>query len=101
MPQVKHVVIFKFKPNTPEDHIRSAFMALRGLQKSIPGIKEFIGGPYKSPEGMNQGYTHGFIMTFESPKARDVYLPHPEHEKVKSSILPMLDSVIAFDFEVA
>jgi hypothetical protein len=39
-------------------------------------------------------------MTFDSVESRDAYLPHPEHERVKSAILPHVDGVVAFDFEV-
>jgi hypothetical protein len=49
---------------------------------------------------MNDGFTHGFIMTFASPKARDEYLPHPEHERVKAIVVPCLARVIVFDFNM-
>jgi hypothetical protein len=39
-------------------------------------------------------------MTFDSAANRDAYLPHPEHERVKSIIQPHLADVIAFDFVV-
>jgi hypothetical protein len=100
LPTVKHMVLLKFKPTTSEGQIAEAFRALRGLQEKIPGLKDFMGGPYSSPEGLNQGFTHGFIMTFDSASARDVYLPHPEHERVKAQLSPHLDGVVAFDFEV-
>ena len=100
MPAVKHVVLFKFKPGTTDEQIQSSFDALKGVKELLPGIEEFISGPYSSPEGLNQGYTHGFIMTFTDTASRDAYLTHPEHERVKSQIFPLLDSVIAFDFEV-
>ena len=51
-----------------------------------------------SAEGLNDGYTHGFIMTFESPEARDAYLPHPIHEEVKDIVVPNLARVVVFDF---
>lgn len=38
-------------------------------------------------------------MTFESEEARDNYLPHPEHERVKAEILPCINDIIVFDFE--
>ena len=97
---VQHIVLFKFKPGTVESKIRELFEELAGLQQKIPGILYFAGGPYSSPEGLNRGFTHGFIMTFESAAARDAYLPHPEHERVKEMILPHVEDVIAFDFEV-
>lgn len=99
MPQIKHMVILKFKPEVPKAVIDDLFGDLAGLQAKIPGILDFSGGPYSSHEGLNDGYTHGFVMTFTDAAARDAYLPHPDHETVKSAIIPNIDSVIAFDFE--
>lgn len=100
MASMKHIVLFKFKEETEEAEIDAIFEDLAGLRELIPGMLDFIAGPYESDEGMNQGFTHGFIMTFEDAAARDGYLPHPEHKRVKARILPAVESVIAFDFEV-
>lgn len=100
MPKIKHIVLLNFKKGTPDAKIQTIFRDLEALKKVIPGILDFSGGPYSSHEGLNQGYTHGFVMTFDSAAARDGYLPHPEHEKVKSAILPLVDGVVAFDYEL-
>jgi hypothetical protein len=39
-------------------------------------------------------------MTFSSPQARDEYLPHPEHERVKAIVVPCLARVTVFDFNM-
>ena len=49
---------------------------------------------------MNYGFTHGFIMTFDSPESRDAYLPHPIHEEVKDIVVPCLERVVVFDFNL-
>lgn len=100
MPQIQHIVLFKLKPEVTTEKTTELFRLLAELQQLISGITYFAGGPYSSPEGLNQGYTHGFVMTFESVDARNAYLPHPEHERVKAVLLTCIDSVIAFDFEV-
>ena len=100
MPAIQHLVLLKFKPETTEEKIADLFAQLSELKDLIPGILNFNGGPYSSDEGRNKGFTHGFSMEFVSADARDVYLPHPEHERVKSAILPCVDDVIAFDFEL-
>ena len=73
------------------------------MKGKVPGLLSFAGGPYSSPEGLNKGYSHAFHMTFADAEARDAYLPHPEHEKVKRVALAQLaggiDGVVAFDFE--
>jgi hypothetical protein len=99
MPDMKHIVLMKFKPATSTAQIAGFFRDLKALKTLIPGIKDFVGGPYSSAEGLNQGYTHGFVMTFVSAAARDVYLPHGEHEKVKNAIIPHVEAIVAFDFE--
>ena len=72
------------------------------MQDKIPGLLDFSGGPYSSPEGFNKGFTHGFVTTFADEASRDAYLPHPEHEKVKAIVFPALDGgmdgVAAFDW---
>ncbi len=99
MPQIKHIVLLKFKKGTPAVQVKKIFQDLENLRHVIPGILDFAGGPYSSHEGLNQGYTHGFVMTLDSAASRDAYLPHPKHEKVKNAILPLVDAVVAFDFE--
>jgi hypothetical protein len=66
----------------------------------VPGLLEFLHGPYDSAEGLNDGFTHGFIMTFDSPASRDAYLPHPVHEDVKEIVVPLLARLVVFDFNV-
>lgn len=99
MPVVQHSVLVKFKPEVSDEKIAELSRQLKELKQLIPGITYFEGGPYSSPEGLNQGYTHGFLVTFESVAARDAYLPHPEHERVKDAVLPYVDAVVVFDFE--
>jgi hypothetical protein len=82
--------------------VEAVFEELRGFRQTIPGITAFHGGAYNSPEGLAQGFTHGFTMTFADSAARDAYLPHPAHQAVVARLLPMLDGglegVVAFDF---
>lgn len=100
MPQIQHMALFKFKPEVTAEKITQLFRLLAELQQLIPGITYFASGSYSSPEGLNQGYTHGFLMTFESVVARDAYLPHPEHERVKAELSMCIDNLLVFDFEV-
>lgn len=97
---IRHVVLFQWKAGTTEAQITECFRELAALKGKIPGLQQYEAGPYSSPEGLNQGYTHGFIMTFADAGSRNAYLPHPEHERVKSVVVPHVASVIAFDFVV-
>ena len=100
MPQVKHFGVFQFKPGSTPEQIETCFAEMHGMVGQIPGLLDMIHGPYDSAEGLNDEFTHGFIMTFESPEVRDAYLPHPVHETVKELVVPCLERVIVFDFNV-
>ena len=76
---VRHVVVFKYTPEATEAQIQEITDAFRALKDKIPGIVDFEWGINNSPEGLNQGFTHVYLMTFENEAARDTYLPHPEH----------------------
>ena len=80
--QVRHVVVFKYKPGaTPEQ------------------IKQI--GVNNSPEGKNQGFTHVYSLTFESARARDAYLPHPEHKKFGELLgrISILEDAFVVDYK--
>lgn len=104
MPQVKHIAFLRFPPHTPREEIGDCFAALEDLTTQIPGLLDFTGGPYSSPEGLNKGFTHAFVMTFADAESRDAYLTHPAHEAVKLEALRLLegniDAVVVMDFEV-
>ena len=99
MKKIQHIVLVKFAASKVH-RMADLVVALTELKKQMPEFLAIQGGPYSSPEGLNQGYTHGFIMTFADAAARDHYLTHPEHEKLKAAFLPDLEGVVAFDFEV-
>lgn len=100
MAKVKHIGLIKFKEGTSEEQIDDLFNQLLDLSESIDGIEDYVSGPNSSPEGLAQGFTHGFVMTFQDAAARDAYLPHPQHETFKNTFLPIIDSIVVFDFEV-
>lgn len=100
MSQVKHFGVFEFLESITPEEIAECFREMQGMVGKIPGLIDMIHGPYQSDEGLNDRYTHGFIMTFENAEARDRYLPHAEHERVRQIVAPRLKRVVVFDFAV-
>ena len=47
------------------------------LPSKVHQIIEFEWGTNISPENLDQGFTHCFLVTFNNAKDRDAYLPHP------------------------
>ena len=78
---VRHIVVFKYKPAATPAQIAEVTTAFRGLRTTIPGIVAFEDGVNNSPEKKNLGFTHVYMLTFESLAARDTYLPHPKHKE--------------------
>ena len=96
--KLRHVVAFKFKDGTSKDQIKQVEDAFRDLKKKIKEIKAYEWGTNISPENRNKGCTHGFILTFNSEKDRDVYLEHPEHKAFGKIVGPVLGDVFVIDF---
>jgi len=98
MVPVKHFGLFQFKEEVSESQIESCFQEMNSMVGKVPGLLEVLHGPYMGSEGLNDGFSHGFIMTFDSVETLEAYLSHPEHERVKEIVLPCLERVIVFDF---
>ncbi|MBM1106395.1 Dabb family protein [Aurantibacter crassamenti] len=95
---LRHVVLFKFKDDTSAENIKKVVDAFSALPSKIPQIVGYEWGINNSPEGLNKGLTHGFLLTFNSEADRDIYLPHPEHKAFGAILGPHLEDVTVFDY---
>jgi hypothetical protein len=93
-----HVVSFKFKESATKEQIKQVEDAFAGLKKKIKEIKEYQWGTNVSPEKHDKGFTHGFILKFDSAKDRDAYLVHPDHKEFGKLVGPVLADVFVIDF---
>lgn len=97
---VRHFGVFQFKQAVTDEQIAFCFKTMKEMVGQIPGLLDMEYGPYNSTEGLNEGFTHGFVMTFDSLASRDAYLPHPVHERAKEVVVPKLERVVVFDIDV-
>jgi Stress responsive A/B Barrel Domain len=95
---LRHVVCFKFKDDATQEQIQEIVTGFAALPKKIDGVTGFEWGTNNSPEGLAQGFTHCFVVTFKDAKARDAYLPHPAHKEFVAVLLPRLDKVFVVDY---
>src|SRR5688572_115514 len=96
--ELRHVVLFGWKANADTAAIKGIVAAFSALPSQIKTIKAFEWGVNNSPEKLNQGLTHCFLLTFATEKDRDDYLVHPAH-KVFTQLLPnVLDKVTVMDY---
>jgi len=96
---VVHVVCFKFKEEVTQEQIDKVCEDFAALRKKVPGIVRYQAGVNNSPEGLNKGFTHCFIVTFKNAKARDEYLPHPAHKEFVKTLDGLMADVFVIDFE--
>lgn len=95
----RHVVLFKFKETASAKTIAAIEDAFRAFCTTLPFVTDYEWGLNSSPEGLDQGFTHCFVVTFAGPEGRDAYLPHPAHKAFVSRWLdPHLDKVCVVDF---
>jgi len=95
---LRHVVLLKFKDDAKGEQIREVETEFRALKSRIPGVQSLEWGTNVSPEGLNQGFTHCFFVTFADAKARDAYLPHQAHQDFVKILRPVLDKVLVVDY---
>ena len=93
-----HMVSFKFKEAATKEDIKKVETAFADLQKKIPQIVSYETGVNNSPEGLDKGFTHGFVLTFHSGQDRDDYLIHPHHKAFGKLVGPLLEDVFVLDF---
>jgi len=95
----RHVVLFKFRANASKETLKGIEGAFREFAGKLTFVTGFEWGLNSSPENLNHGYTHCFIVSFRDEAGRDAYLPHPLHKAFCENYLdPNLEEVCVVDF---
>jgi stress responsive alpha/beta barrel protein len=95
---LRHLVLYKFKPETTPAQLQQVIDAFSGLPKKIDAIIDFEHGPNVSPEGKSDGLTYAFLVTFRDEQGRDDYLVHPAHQDYVKVVQDKREKVIVFDY---
>ncbi len=95
---LRHAVFFSFKDTSSEAEINQVVDAFRALPSRIDAITDFQWGTNNSPEGLDDGFTHCFLLTFNDEDGRAVYLPHKEHKAFGDVLRPHMDKVFVIDY---
>jgi len=96
--KLHHVVSIKFKESATKEQIKAVEEAFVGLKKKIKEVNSLKWGTNVSPEKHDKGYTHCFILSFNSEKDRDAYLAHPDHKEFGKVLGPVMADVFVLDF---
>lgn len=96
--QLRHVVMFKFKKDATAQQIQGVVEAFAALPKQIDSIVSFEWGTNNSPEMLDKGFTHLFLVTFHDEAGRAKYLPHPAHQAFVEKLKPILEEPMVLDY---
>jgi hypothetical protein len=97
---IRHVILIKFKQSASLSQIDTLRTLFESMSDKITGVVSVEWGVNDSEENKNKGYTHSVLMTFDNEEARQHYLPHTEHDKLKEFFRPLLEDIIVFDYHV-
>ena len=96
--EFRHVVLFKFKAEATIDQVQEIEKAFAELPKKIDTITGYEWGKSESVEGLNEGFTHCFFVTFKDKAALEAYLPHEAHKAFGAKLKPLLEKALVFDY---
>ncbi|KXF78996.1 stress responsive protein [Paramesorhizobium deserti] len=101
---IRHIVLIRFREELDNAGIERLLKSVHMLKDQIPGILAISSGADSSPEGLDKGFAHGFIVDFKDAAARDAYLPHPAHVEVGQSLVAAakdgINGIVVFDMEM-
>lgn len=98
---IRHLVLLRFTDAADAAQRAERAADFAGLRAQIGVIRDLEWGVNVSPEGLDKGFTHGFLVTFADAADRDAYLPHPAHQAFVERLKPWLADVLVLDYEVA
>ena len=102
---IRHIVLTKFKPDTSEAIISDIYNGLSAVADALPGAKGFTGGRSESPEQIERGYMHGFVIDFDDWDALQTYADNPDHKALGGRLVENavggIDGILVLDLPVA
>jgi hypothetical protein len=95
---LRHVVLFAFRDSATVEQIDAVVADFGTLKDRIPGILAYEWGSNVSPEGLNQGFTHCFTLSFGSEEDRNGYLLHAAHQAFVDTLGACLEKSLVVDY---
>jgi hypothetical protein len=101
---IRHIVLTKFRADVAEDTIGAIYNGLEDVSKTLPGASGFTGGRSESPEQIERGYMHGFVIDFDDWAALEAYQNNETHKALGAQLVENavggIDGILVLDLEV-
>jgi hypothetical protein len=98
--ELRHIVLFTFKDSATKEQVANIVKNFAGLYGKVPEVKKFEWGMNMSPEHLDQGFTHCFMLTFSSEKDLVSYSQNPAHKQFQAILKPVMNKVFVVDYWV-
>lgn len=95
---LRHIVMFQFEDGLADQDVTEIVDAFCNLENKIDSIADFEYGTNISKEGLSNGFTHCFVLTFESEPALQEYLKHQAHLDFVKMLQGKIAKVQVFDY---
>lgn len=96
--EFRHAVFFKFKDSATAEQVKEIEKAFAALPAQISAIQGYEWGKSESVEGLNDGFTHCFFVTFKDKAGLEEYIPHEAHKAFGAKLKPLLEKAFVFDY---
>lgn len=101
---IRHIVLIRFKEDVSPATIADIFHELAAIKDKLSGVLSITSGKSESPEKIERGYLHGFVVDFVDWVALEAYQNHPDHRRVGGRLVESavggLDGILVFDLPV-
>lgn len=98
---IQHIVLLRLRPEISDAAIADLFAELHGIRGKLSGILAITAGKSESPEQMERGYLHGFVVEFTDWAALQAYQDHPEHKAFGAKLVQAaqggIEGILVFD----
>ncbi len=101
---IRHIVLIRFRAEVTEAQIAEMFTAIPRLATILPGVIAHGSGRSESPEKIERGYLHGFIIDFTSWRDLQTYADDPGHKAFGGQLVAHteggIDGILVFDLDM-
>lgn len=101
---IRHIVLTKFKPDVSEETIAGIYQGLSVVAETLSGAHGFTGGRSESPEQIERGYMHGFVIDFDTWDDLQTYADNEEHKALGGQLVENavggIDGILVLDLDV-
>jgi len=95
---IRHLIFFKFKPETTENDIKAIEAGLAALPAAIPEIESFEFG--RDLVHAERSYDFALVSLFKDLDSLKRYQLHPAHQEMLVQIRAACTQILAVDYQV-